>query len=72
MEAQFPIDRGFIGRVKSFKIPTRTSNLAKSILWHEQRNDVAGVPPVTGETRIESEDAAIGMKFTQSHQIGVR
>ena len=22
-----------------------------------------GVPPVTGETRIESEDAAIGMKF---------
>ena len=28
------------------------------------------MPPVTGETRIEGEKAAIGMKFTQSQQAG--
>ena len=46
--------------------------LSSSILWDEQRNHLAAVPPITGEMRIESEDAAIGMKFTQSHQAGVR
>jgi hypothetical protein len=51
--------------------PGRVNFFRLKPLWHEQRNDMAAVPPITGEMRIESEDAAIGMKFTQSHQARV-
>ena len=58
--------------VNDLKATLRTSNFAKKHLWREQRNHPTAVPAIAGEMRIESEDAAIGMKFTQSDETSVR
>ncbi len=50
--------------MKANKTPDHTISRHASSAWL--------LSPITGEMRIESENAAIGMKFTQSHQAGVR